>query len=90
MRERLRESEALLMCRTQDREQDPRDRIRVALRGTDSGDRRLESRLVMRDQLIHPASEVVERVAVRRQDALDRQIAQSGKRAHEVTERIVA
>ena len=72
VRKRLREREALLMCGPQNGEQDPRDRIRIALRGTDSRDRRFESRLVMRDQLVHAAGEIVEGVAMRRQDSLHR------------------
>jgi len=90
VRERLRKCEALLMCGAENGEQDPRDRVPVALRDTDSRDRRLESRLVMRDELVHAAGEIVEGIPMRGQDALHGQITQLGKRDHEVTERIVA
>lgn len=90
MRERFRKREALLMRGAQNREQDPRDCVRVALSCTDSRERRLESRLVMRDQLVHAAGEIIEGFAVRRQDALHGQVTHSGKRADEVAKRIIA
>ena len=75
MRERLRESEPLLMRRTKHREERAAHRVGVALGIAERIECRAKPVLVVREDLIDAAGKIVERIAVRGKDARDRQRA---------------
>src|SRR5688572_20635491 len=88
MRERLRQSEALLVGAPQDREEDAAHRVGIGLSRPQRLERRDESVLVMLEQLLHPASQVVEGLPVGRQYASDGKLGKGAEGIEEVAQRI--
>ena len=90
MSKRLGERESLLVRRSQDGEQLPADRVRIALAVADRVERRGETAVVVGEDLIDAARQVVEGLAVRGKHARHRERAYRPQRVQEVAERVVA
>ena len=90
VRERLRESEPLLVGRAEDREERPAHRIGVALRIADRIECRAKPIVVMREDLIDAAREIVERIAVRGKHTANRQGPHGAQRTEKIAERVIA
>ena len=90
VRQRLRESEPFLVRRAEDRKERAADCVGIAFAVADRIDRRAQSVLMVREDLIDAARKIVERISVCGKYARDRKRAHRSQRIEEITERVVA